>query len=334
MNRRAFLSTAAACSVVSASAQLAAEAQPAGRFAAAARYSSERDGATLLLVRNGVILFEAYTGVSAEHRSPIGQGSRAFATLLLASLAQDRLLSLDEPVALTLGDWGAHPVKSTISIRVLMSGASGVAFDRRDNRDLATALALEPRETPGTHFVNDEAPYILLAEIARRKLEAAGREPDPARYLTSRTLAPIGCTPIGWTRAQGGAARFDDGVAVSARGWAQVGELIRREGVWRASQLADDDTLREAVRGSFAEARAGMGLWLAAVAPNRDDLNVDTDLWRAQSPAPTDLAMAAGAGGQRLYVAPSAGLVIVRQSRSANAQWSDAQFLSLLWGDL
>src|SRR5690606_14210126 len=159
----------------------------------------------------GVILFESYAGVAADHRFPVGQGSRAFATLLLASLAQDRLLSLDEPVALTLGDWGAHPIKSTISIRVLMSGASGVAFDRRDNRDLATALALEPRETPGTHFVNDEAPYILLAEIARRKLEAAGREPDPARYLTSRTLAPIGCTPIGWTRAQGGAARFDDG---------------------------------------------------------------------------------------------------------------------------
>ena len=284
--------------------------------------------------RNGIILAESYTGVSASERLPIGQGSRAFAPLLLASLAQDRLLTLDEPVAATLGDWGAHPVKSTISIRVLASGASGIAFDRRDTRDLATAIALEPREAPGAHFVNDEAPYILIAEIARRKLEAAGREPDPARYLTSPTLGPIGCTPIGWTRAQSGAARFDDGVAVSARGWAQVGELIRREGVWRAAQLADEDTLREAMRGSFAESRAGIGLWLAAIARNRDDLDVDTDLWRAQSPAPTDLAMAAGAGGQRLYIAPSEGLVIVRQSRSASAQWSDAQFLSLLWRDL
>lgn len=334
MNRRAFLSTAAACSVVSASAQYAAEAQPAERFALAARYSAERNGATFLVVRNGIILAESYYGVAADARLPIGHGSRVFMPLLLASLAQDRLLSLDEPVAATLGDWGAHPVKSTISIRVLASGASGVFFDRRDARDLATAIALEPREAPGVRFVNDEAPYILLTEIARRKLEAAGREPDPARYLTSRTLGPIGCTPIGWTRAASGAARFDDGVAVSARGWAQVGELIRREGVWRAAQLADDDTLREALRGSFAESRAGFGLWLAAIARNRDDLNVESDLWRAQSPAPTDLAMAAGAGGQRLYIAPSAGLVVVRQTRGGAAQWSDAQFLSLLWRDL
>ncbi len=334
MNRRAFLSTAAACSVVSASAQYAAEAQPAERFAMAARYSAERNGATFLVVRNGVILAETYTGVSADTRLPVGEGTRAFTPLLLASLAQDRLLNLDEPVAATLGDWGAHPVKSTISIRVLASGASGIAFDRRDTRDLATAIALEPRESPGTHFVNDEAPYILLAEIARRKLEASGREPDPARYLTQRTLGPIGCTPITWTRAQGGAARFDDGVAVSARGWAQVGELIRREGVWRAAQLADDDVIREALRGSFAESRAGFGLWLGAIARNRNDLNVDTDIWRAQSPVPTDLAMAAGAGAQRLYVVPSAGLVIVRQARAGNTQWSDAQFLSLLWRDL
>src|SRR5262245_30376122 len=142
MNRRAFLSTAGACSIVSASAQYAAEAQPAARFAMAERYSAERGGATFLVVRNGIVLAESYTGVATDARLPIGHGSRAFMPLLLASLAQDRLLNLDEPVAATLGDWGAHPVKSTISIRVLASGASGISFDRRDTRDLATAIAL------------------------------------------------------------------------------------------------------------------------------------------------------------------------------------------------
>jgi hypothetical protein len=48
-----------------------------------------------------------------------------------------------------------------------------------------------------------------------------------------------------------------------------------------------------------------------------------------------DFAMAAGQGGQRLYIAPSDGLVIVRQARSlTNSSWSDAQFLSLVWRDL
>lgn len=336
MNRRAFLSAAAACSAVSASAQLA-RAQPVSRFADAARYSADRNGVSFLVVRHGIVLAEEYRQGTADTRWQLGEGTRPLAALLAATMIEDRLLSLDEPVALTLGDWGAHPVKSTISVRALLAGTSGVAFGPRDQRTLATALALEPVAEPGASFSSDPAAYLLFAEVARRKLEASGRPPDPARYLTDRTLAPIGCAPIGWTRWPDGAPRLDDGVALSARSWAQVGELIRREGIWRAQQLADDNALREAVRGSFAEARAGFGLWLAVAGRYpRESIGVDTDLWRASSPAPIDLAMAAGAGGQRLYFSLSAGVVIVRQTPSTetDASWSDAQFLSLVWRGL
>lgn len=336
MHRRAFLMSAAACSVVSASTAQIAQAQPAGRFAQAAAYSAQRNGATFLVLRNGIVLGEDYPAGNPEARYPIGAGTRSFMPLLAASLAEDRLMSLDEPVALTLGDWGAHPVKSTISIRALLSGVSGIAFGRARERTLEAAMALEPSDTPGVNFSADTAPYVLFAEIARRKLANTGREPDPARWLTTRTLLPIGCVPIGWTRAQQGAPLLHDGAAVSARGWAAVGELIRREGIWRAQQLADDDVLRETLRGSVAEPRAGMGFWLATPGRGRDPLDVDSDLWRASSPAPADLAMAAGAGGQRLYISPSERLVIVRQTRSTapSGQWSDAQFLSLVYRDL
>jgi CubicO group peptidase (beta-lactamase class C family) len=335
MDRRAFLLSAAACSAVSASTAQLASAQANARFATAASYSAQRDGATFLVVRHGIVLAEHYHAGGAEARWPIGMGTRTFLPLLAASLVEDRLMTLDEPVALTLGDWGADPVKSTISIRVLLSGASGLSFDRNGPRDLAAALALQPRQAPGTQFSDDAAPYVLFSEIARRKLEASGREADAARYLTSRTLLPIGCVPIGWARGGDGLARFDDGAAVSARGWAQAGELIRRRGVWRAQQLADDGALGEAMRGSFAEPRAGFGLWLAGRGRGRDEFSIETDLWRASSPAPLDFAMAAGQGGQRLYLAPADGLVIVRQARSlTSSSWSDAQFLSLIWRDL
>lgn len=334
LDRRAFLSAAAACSIVSASTAQLARAQQNPRFAAAAGYSAQRDGATFMAVRHGIILHEHYPAGGPDTRWPIGAGTRTFLSLLAASLAEDRLLSLDEPVANTLAEWTLHPQKSLISMRVLLSGVSGLSFDRRGPSDLATALALEPRDEPGLSFSDDAAPYVLFSEIARRKLEAAGREPDAARYLTSRTLLPIGCVPIGWARSSDGLARFDDGAAVSARGWAQAGELIRREGVWRAQQLADDNAMREALRGSVAEARAGFGLWLAADSRSRDGVDIDTDFWRTPSLS-FDMAMAAGQGGQRLYFSPSLGLVVVRQSRSLNASnWSDAQFLSLVLRDL
>lgn len=334
MDRRAFLSAAAACSLVSASGQFA-RAQATTRFAAAANYSRDNDGATFLVARHGVVLAEEYADGSATTRWPIGEGTHAFAVLLAASLVEDRLLSLDEPVARTFRDWESNPTKSLISIRQLLSGVSGLAFERRGQRDLAAALVLEPRDTPGVRFANDPAVYVLFAEIARRKLEARGRESDPARYLTSRTLLPIGCVPIGWARASDGAPLLHDGAAVSARGWAQAGELIRRRGVWRAQQLVSERALQEAVRGSVAEPRAGFGLWLAAAGRGLGDLDIGSDLWRSSSPAPQDLVMAAGAGGQRLYISPEEGLIIVRQARGDNARnWSDARFLSLIWRDL
>lgn len=332
MNRRAFLTAAAASSVLSASAQQFARAQSMPRFYEAARYSSERNGVSFLVARNGVVLGEDYPGGAPDARWHIGHGTRMFAALLAGSLIQERLLNLDEPCASTLTEWSQDERRLAISVRSLLNGTSGIAFPRRGERTLAAALALEPSATLGQVFSSDESPYILLCEIARRKLAASGRDSDPARWLTTRTLLPIGCVPIGWTRMADGAPRFDDGAAVSARGWAQAGELIRREGVWRAQQLADSALLQDAMRGTFAEPRAGIGLWRAHA--ERRDPPIESDLWRASHPAPADLVMAAGAGGQRLYIAPSAGLVIARQSRASEGAWSDAQFLTLVWRDL
>jgi len=334
MDRRTFLMTAAACSLVTASSATRARAQPTGRFSAAARFSAERGGAALLIVRNGIVLAEDYPSGSADIRWPLGAGTRGFAALLAAQLVQDRLLALDEPAAVTLGEWGADAAKSIITARTLLNGTSGLAFARGGPQDVSTALALTPADQVGARFIDDAAPYVIFTELARRKLIAAGVDPDPAMYLTARALAAIGCTPIGWARGPDGAAHFDTGAFVTASGWASVGEFVRRGGVWRAEQLADTYALGDALRGSPAEPRAGFGFWLAA--PSRQPISCNSDLWRAQSPAPADLAMAAGEGGQRLYIVPSRDLVIARLT-AADAPaplWSDAQFLALIWSGL
>jgi CubicO group peptidase (beta-lactamase class C family) len=332
MNRRAFLSAATASSLVSASAQ-AQGAGPLGRFRGAASYSAERGGAAFVLVRNGIVLAEDYPGGEANARWPIGAGSKSFASILAGSLIEDGLLSLDELVSMTFGAWALHPIKGAISVRALLNGTSGLTFNGRAG-DASAALALEPSAALGERFIDDAAPYVILVELARRKLAMAGRPPDPAHYLTDRTLGPIGCAPVGWTRAGDGAPLLHDGLVVSARGWAQAGELVRRAGVWRATQVLNENAAREALRGTFAEPRCGMGFWLAAGARGADPNGADSDLWRRASRAPVDLAMAAGAGGQRLYIIPSLRLVIVRQGRAPAGSWSDADFLALILRDV
>lgn len=335
MNRRAFLHAALASSV-SASAEAQPAPAPGARFAGAASYSAARGGASFLVARHGIVLAEDYPQGDADSRWPLGAGTRSTAALLAASLVEDELMSLDEPVAFTLSEWAGHPIKSQVSVRALLNGTSGVAFAAGRSGGPFEAIALEPAAGLGERFSDDAAPYVLLAEIAHRKLVMAGRTPDPAYYVTERTLAPIGATPIDWTRLSDGSPMLHDGAAVSARAWAQIGELIRREGVWRAEQLADAGAMREALRGTFAESRAGIGFWLAApTRPGHAPLALESDLWRGASGAPEDLAMAAGDGGQRLYLIPTMGAVIVRQSRTLDpdADWSDAEFLALVLRD-
>lgn len=332
MNRRAFLTTAA-CTLATASAGAQNTVAPAYRFSAAIDYSAARDGAALLIARNGVVLAERYAdGADPGTLWPLGAATRAFAALLAASLVQDGVMRLDEPVGMTLGDWAADPAKSVISIQALLAGVSGLSFNGQEP-SLAAALALTPSTPPGARFSDDAAAYLLFSEIARRKLITTGNGLDPASYLMERTLGPVGCTPVAWARTQDGVL-LHDGAAASARGWAQMGELIRREGVWRAEQLVDGFTVREAMRGGYVEPRAGIGLWLAAGSTDPSPL-AGSDLWRMRPPAPLDLVMAAGDAGQRLYIIPSQRLVIVRLPRNAAARgWSDAEFLPLLYRDL
>jgi CubicO group peptidase (beta-lactamase class C family) len=232
-------------------------------------------------------------------------------------------MTLDEPAANTFPEWALHPQKSQITLRMLLDGTSGLAARRE--LSAAEARSLEPFATPGSRFNDDSVQLALFLEAARSKLTLAGRTPDPALYVTERVLTPIGCGPVEWR----GAASLIDGAVLSARGWAQWGELMRRVGVWRARELIAGSALRDACRGSWVQPRYGFGLWLAWPAPAQAPVYSGSDLWSARPAPPSDLVMAASARGDRLFVLPSQRLVIARQAAAAS-DWSDAQFIRLV----
>lgn len=298
------------------------------RFRAAADFSAAHGGGALLIARSGVRLAEQ----QAPGAHPLGEATRVFMPILAAAMAaDDRIgLNLDEPVAMTLGDWGAHPWKSQISLRALLSGVSGVAAG--DARlDLPTLIALEPSAPPGERFAEDAAPYRLFAEIARRKLEARLQTREIDRYLAMRVFEPIGCGAIAFAREPDGLARLDDGATLDPETWLKLGQLLEREGLWRGRYLLHQPTLRSAMTGSFAEARRGMGFWLASAGPAQPFAN--SDLWTLGNGAPIDLAMVSGEDGQRLYIVPSLRLTIARLP-NARADWSDAAFLARVFSAL
>lgn len=335
MNRRSFLTGAAAAAPILMSAP--ARAQTVRRFAAAEAYSAERGGVAFLVMRNGVVLSESYLAPGgAEIPYPLGGASKALAAGLAAALAHDRLLTLDEPVSFTIGDWGVDPMKSRVTVRHLLNLTCGFAAGRQGGEapTLAEAIRAPAVAEPGQSFLYDDAPYAVLGELASRKLAGDGRDPEVATYLQRRVLSPIGADAQ-WARGADGSIWLGSGAAMTARGLARAGELIRREGIWRARRTLSQSLLAESFRGSFASPRFGLGWWLADALPPSDAFATQvSDVWTPDPTIPRDLAMGAGAAGQRMYLIPSRAMVIVRLTEGRVAAppnvFSDAALLRLV----
>jgi CubicO group peptidase (beta-lactamase class C family) len=317
----------------------AAHAQVQPRFARPALYSAGRGGVSLVIMRNGVILDDHYpNGGGPDVAHDLGSGSKAFAGVMAAQLVRHRLLELDEPVALTIGGWGADPRKSNATVRQLLNltSAIGVGYVAGEAPPTLTAISAAAQAEPGQLFLFDNAPHQIFAELVRRKLFAAGRGEDPAAYFTQGVLEPIGCAPVTWKRDADGTPWLATGAACTARAWAAFGEFVRRRGVWRARTLVSTRILDEMVQGSPASGlRYGLGWWLASApsTPAGHPALSISDIWREGAGLPPDVLMAAGEGGQRLFVVPSRRLVIVRQAVASEAQraaWSDTAFLRLV----
>jgi len=327
MDRRSFI--AAGLAAGAAATPRSAHAQAAPPFAAAMAYHIAQAGEALIVQRNGIVWAEHYAP-SADPFAPrdIGAATSAFIPALVGALVNDRLMRLDEAAMVTLPEWSAHPAKSRITVRMLLDLTCGIAGGGRA-LTAAEAVALEPIADPGSAFIYDTAPTRIFLEIASRKLANARFPGDAAAYVTTRVLEPVGCAPLVWAREEDGALDLHGGARVTARGWARWGELVRRLGVWRATQFINGDALREAARGSWPQPRYGFGLWLAWPARDETPPFRASDVWSAGSPAPPDLIMAASLNGDRLFVLPTQGIVAARQASRGDG-WSDARFLTML----
>lgn len=338
----------------------------AARFSEAASYSAARGGVSFLVMRTGVVLTEDYPnggGLGLAHNIFSGTKSMAaclaglqIPTTVTVTVGRGKrkrserrrvmrpLVALDQPAAETLTEWANDPRKSQITPRQLLNMTSGLAIGLTPGSapDAAAALAAPMADGPGMRFVYDNAPYQAFAELARRRLVAAGLATDPAAHLQSGVLDEVGCTPLRFRRGGDGLAWLATGAETTARGWAAFGEFVRRRGLWRGRFLVRESFMLEMGFGSSASmGRFGMGWWTANAGPGAapDMAGRVSDLWEGRGVAPADTLMAAGAGGQRLFVIPSRRLVIVRQARppadpaaaaAGGDDWSDLAFLSMV----
>jgi CubicO group peptidase (beta-lactamase class C family) len=280
-------------------------------------------------MRDGKIIHEDYAGPQgASQARELASGTKSFVGAIALIAEADGLLSLDEPVAKTITEWGDDPQKSAITIRQLLTLTSGIAGGTiGEPPTYSDALMTPVTAEPGTKFQYGPAPFQIFGEVLRRKLSTTGE--GVLDYMKRRLFEPIGLTVGAWRMGADGNPNLPSGARLTAAEWAKFGQLILDGGKAGEKQIIPAEPLKAALKGTSANPFYGLTFWVAGTDPE-DSLEGATGTKPLAGAVPADLVMAAGLGKQRLYISPAERLVVVRQGRLNDNRFRDAEFLSAL----
>jgi CubicO group peptidase (beta-lactamase class C family) len=318
-----------------------ASAFPADAFAQMKSYSDAHGGVGLVVLRDGAIAAEAYRpGANSTTRASSQSMHKSVVGLMVgAAIAEGIIASADDPVGKYITEWHADP-RGKITIRQLLSMASGLknasmakmempALNLMLGRVSSAAMDSEIAEAPG-RFNYKNVDFQLAGMVLARALKKSGRG-SYADYLSAKLWCPLGNQDSAlWLEFDGGEPRYFAFLDSTVRDWARVGEMVRMGGMWRGQQLIPADWVKAATAPSLGNPNYGLGIWRGSPWQKARRYSKEVSLVAAHS-APylaNDVLLFDGFGGQRVYIIPSAGLVISR-SGETSLNWDDAQLVNL-----
>lgn len=257
------------------------------------------NSASFVLLQDGRIVAERYwMDASADTTHEVASVQKSFSSTLIG-LARDRgLLTLDDPVTDHLGPgWtnASAAEEAKITVRHLLTMTSGL-----DERRLTAT------HEPGAVWEYNTDAYQKLRHVLEA---AAGTDINTlsqewlfhaigVRNSTAwAPRSPIDTDAVGdelWA------------LSLTAREMARFGLFAMRNGNWNGEQITDPGWFAEAWASSPAKRDYGYLWWLLG----KGHLG--------RRGAPDDFVAALGAQDQKIYVIPSAGLVLARQGLAAN----------------
>jgi CubicO group peptidase (beta-lactamase class C family) len=282
----------------------------------------------LVVVQDGRIVYERYArGFTADRPHIAWSVTKSVVHGLFGRAVQSGVLeSLDQPAARWVPTL-AVPGKDRITLAHLLAMSSGLGFNEeyeyaplrssviamlytRGHDDMAAFAAGHPLVAePGTTFAYKSGDSVILM-AALRGIVGAEAYPD---YPWRALFAPLGMRSVVFEQDDTGTFVGSSYLYATPRDLARYGLLYAEGGCWAGERLLPEGWTAAAGRLAPALAQTaaagrrrtyGAHWWLNRPLPGRSDPPLPA--------APTDLLVGSGHWGQRLFVLPSQGLVIVR----------------------
>src|SRR3712207_1932242 len=182
---------------------------------------------------------------------------------------------------------------------------------------LQEALTVDVERPRGTYYEYSQSGPALLAESVAR---AVGM--DFQAYLQRELLTPLGIEAGSWRwgrDSKGHTQGFFD-LYMTPNDYARLGELLRRDGVWRGRRLIAHRVVKAAIRPTNTNGCYGWMIWLnrakPCVGPRVGNRPVDNH--REFPELPVNLYHFSGLFGQLVAVFPTQRIVVVRLGQEAN----------------
>lgn len=299
----------------------------AAQIKAAAEYNISQRGISFLVIQRGKTLAEEYpNGGGPNDATELASGTKSFTGVMALCAQEDGLLTLDEKASKTLPEW-RNDSRRNITIRDLLTLTSGIPGNKGTRMgqrvpSYADAIQTEATRAISARFQYGPTPFMAFGEIMRRKLEP--KKEGVLGYIERRILKPIGAKHGVWRKESDGNPHLPSGAHFTAREWAKFGEMIRQDG----KGVLKPGQTKILFQTTKANPAYGLSWWIPTNGGVRPD---GFRKWNFNQELKRDIYIAAGAGGQRLYIIPSLDLVVVRQARlRLNDDFDDSIFLSKL----
>lgn len=291
-------------------------------------YLGDKNTKAFIILKDGRIAVEWYYGsFTADSFWYWASAGKGLTATLVGIAQQEGLLHIDDKTADYIPGWTncSTTNEQKITIRHQLTMTTGLDYNVPDiHCTLDTCLTC--LNEPDSQWYYHNAPYTLLDAVMEQ--------------ATGQNLSVYYTQKIGSKMGAGGAfysADYNNVFFSKARDMARFGLLIQNKGIWSGTPVLNDTAYYNQMVNTSQSINQAYGYlwWLNGKGSFRLPGTTFTFNGPLIPNAPTDMFAALGKNDQKIYVVPSANMVIIRMGNDASTgALASSTFDNDLWAKI